>query len=66
MSRQVGYEGLGRAGRMIVVVGGRGCGYLLRRELSGLKCGRATSYKKISSMEVLKKVRITVTPTPSE
>lgn len=43
------------AGMMSVAVKEKGCGYWLRRKLTGLKCGRATLCKGMNGMEMQNK-----------
>jgi hypothetical protein len=46
------------AGRMIVAVEEKDCDYWLRRELTGLKCGRATLWKGMNGMGIQNKKEI--------
>lgn len=56
MLHQGGYcRDLEIAGRMIVAVEEKGCGYWLRRELTGLISGRATLCRRMNGMGVQNK-----------
>ena len=58
MLHQGGYcRDLEIAGRMIVAVEEKGCGYWLRRELTGLISGHATLCERMNGMGVQNKIK---------